>query len=82
MSDAELTPEQKQAMITSAGISAGQGTAAATGAADRAIAAAGGNPLAAATYRARAALTAFFGCHAAGPNRLQTSGGALFPGIL
>jgi hypothetical protein len=57
VSQIELTPEQKQAMITNAGISAGQNTAASTGAADRAAAAAGGNPLALATYRARAAQT-------------------------
>lgn len=53
----ELSPEQKQAIITGAGTSAGTGTAAQVGAADRATAASGGNPLAMAAYRARAADT-------------------------
>jgi hypothetical protein len=54
-SQIEMTPEQKQQMVTSAGISAGTNTAAATDAAQRATAAAGGNPAALAAYRARAA---------------------------
>lgn len=54
-SQIELTPEQKQAIVTNAGISAGQGNAAAVGGAERATAAAGGNPEALSTYRARAA---------------------------
>lgn len=52
-----LSPEEKQNLITSAGISAGTGTAASVAAADRAAAASGGNPMALATYRARAAQT-------------------------
>ena len=53
----QLSPEDKQNIITGAGTSAGAGTAAQIGAADRSAAAAGGNPLAAAAYRARAADT-------------------------
>jgi hypothetical protein len=56
-SQIELTPAQQSAITTSAGISAGAGTAAAVGAADRAYAATGGNPAAMAEYRARAAQT-------------------------
>lgn len=51
----ELSPEDKQNIITGAGISAGVGNAAAVGAAERAAAAGGGNPAALATFRARAA---------------------------
>jgi hypothetical protein len=51
----ELTPEQQQQIVTGAGISAGVQNQAAVGAAERAAAAAGGNPAALATYRARAA---------------------------
>ena len=54
-SQIELTPEQKQNIVTGAGISAGAGNAAAVGAAERAAAATGGNPAALATFRARAA---------------------------
>jgi hypothetical protein len=50
-----LSPAQQQAIVTNAGISAGQGTAAATGAAERATSAAGGSPAAMATNRLRAA---------------------------
>lgn len=50
-----LSPEQKEAIKTNAGISAGVGNAAAVGGAERAAAAAGGNPAALAIYRARAA---------------------------
>lgn len=56
-SQIELSPQDKQNIITGAGISAGAGTASAVGAADRAVAASGGNPAAMATYRARAAQT-------------------------
>ncbi len=56
-SQIELSPQQKQDIVTGAGISAGAGTASAVGAADRATAAAGGNPAAMAAYRARAAQT-------------------------
>lgn len=52
-----LSPQDKQNIITGAGISAGAGTASSVGAAERAAAAAGGNPAALATYRARAAQT-------------------------
>lgn len=55
LSQIQLTPEQQQQMVTGAGISAGVGNAAAVGAAERAANAAGGNPAALATYRARAA---------------------------
>ncbi len=51
------SPEEQQRLVTGAGISAGAGTASAVGAADRAAAAAGGNPAALAAYRARAAQT-------------------------
>ena len=51
------SPQEQQNLITGAGISAGVGNAAAVGAADRAANAAGGNPMALATYRARAAQT-------------------------
>ena len=54
-SQIQLSPEQKQAIITNAGITAGQGNAAAVDGAERAAAAAGGSPAALATYRARAA---------------------------
>lgn len=54
-SQIELTPQQQQDIVTSAGISAGTGNASAVGAAERAAAATGGNPAALATYRARAA---------------------------
>ena len=54
-SQIQLTPAQQQNIVTNAGISAGQGTAAAVGGAERAAAAAGGSPAALATYRARAA---------------------------
>ena len=54
-SQIELTPGQQQDIVTSAGISAGAGNAAAVNAAERAYAASGGNPAALATYRARAA---------------------------
>jgi hypothetical protein len=54
-SQIELSPEQKEAIKTNAGISAGVGNAAAVGGAERAAAATGGNPAAMATYRARAA---------------------------
>ena len=57
LSQIQMTPEQQQQMVTGAGISAGTGTAAAVGAAQRAANAAGGNPAALATYRARAAQT-------------------------
>ena len=50
-----MTPEQQQRLVTGAGISAGVGTAAAVGSAERAAAATGGNPLALAAYRVRAA---------------------------
>jgi hypothetical protein len=50
-----MTPEQQQQMVTGAGISAGTNTAASVGAAERAAAASGGNPMAVAAYRARAA---------------------------
>jgi len=50
-----LSPQEKQNMVTGAGISSGVGTAASVAAAERAAAAAGGNPMALATYRARAA---------------------------
>jgi hypothetical protein len=56
-SQIQLSPEDKQNIISGAGISAGTNTAAQVGAADRATAAAGGNPLAMAAYRARAADT-------------------------
>jgi hypothetical protein len=56
-SQIQLTPEQQQNIVTGAGISAGAGTASAVGGAERAAAAAGGNPAALATYRARAAQT-------------------------
>ena len=52
-----LSDQDKQNIVTGAGISAGAGTASAVGAAERAAAAAGGNPAALATYRARAAQT-------------------------
>jgi hypothetical protein len=55
LSQIRMTPEQQQQMVTSAGISAGTQTAAATDAAQRAANASGGNPLALAAYRARAA---------------------------
>ncbi len=51
----QLTPEAQQQMVTSAGISAGAGNAAAQGAAQRSFAATGGNPAAEAAYKARAA---------------------------
>ena len=54
-SQIEMTPQQQQNMITSAGISAGTNTQAASDAAQRAANAAGGNPAAVAAYRARAA---------------------------
>lgn len=57
VSQIELTPGQQQNIVTNAGISAGQSNAAAVGGAERAAAASGGNPLALATYRARAAQT-------------------------
>lgn len=53
----EISPQDKQNIITGAGISAGGATASAVGAAERAAAASGGNPSALATYRARAAQT-------------------------
>lgn len=53
----ELSPQDKQNIITGAGISAGGATASGVGAAERAAAASGGNPAALATYRARAAQT-------------------------
>lgn len=53
----QMTPEEQQRIVTGAGISAGTGTQAAVGAAQRAANAAGGNPLALAAYRARAAKT-------------------------
>lgn len=56
-SQIELSPQQRQDIVTGAGISSGVGTASAVGAADRAAAASGGNPAAMATYRARAAQT-------------------------
>lgn len=56
-SQIELSPQDKQNIITGAGISAGANTASGVGAADRAAAAAGGNPAAVAAYRARAAQT-------------------------
>lgn len=55
LSQIRMTPQQQQDIVTGAGISAGLSNAAATGAASRAAAAAGGNPMALATYRARAA---------------------------
>jgi|SRR5581483_8360274 len=55
LSQIQMTPEQQQQIVTGAGISAGTGTAASVGAAQRAAAAAGGNPAAMAAYRARAA---------------------------
>lgn len=55
LSQIRMSPEQQQDMVTSAGISAGLRNSAAVGAAQRASAASGGNPLALATYRARAA---------------------------
>lgn len=54
-SQIEMTPQQQQNMITSAGISAGTNTQAASDAAQRSANAAGGNPAAVAAYRARAA---------------------------
>jgi hypothetical protein len=54
-SQIELTPGQQQDIVSSAGNSAGVGTAAGVGAAERAYAATGGNPAAEATFRARAA---------------------------
>lgn len=54
-SQIELSPEDKQNIISGAGITAGAGTASAVGAAERAAAAGGGNPMALATYRLRAA---------------------------
>lgn len=56
-SQIELSPQDKQNIITGAGISSGVNTAASVGAAERAANAAGGNPEALATYRARAAQT-------------------------
>lgn len=53
----QLSDQDKQNIVTGAGISAGAGTASAVGAAERAAAATGGNPAALATYRARAAQT-------------------------
>lgn len=53
----KMTPEEQQRIVTGAGISAGTGTQAAVGAAQRAANQAGGNPLALAAYRARAAKT-------------------------
>lgn len=53
----QMTPEEQQRIVTGAGISAGTGTQAAVGGAQRAANAAGGNPLALAAYRARAAKT-------------------------
>ena len=55
LSQIRMTPEQQQQMVTGAGISAGTNTAASVGAAQRAANAAGGNPMALAAYRARAA---------------------------
>lgn len=57
VSQIELSPEDKQNIVTQAGITAGQGTAATVGAAERAAAAAGGSPAALATFRARASQT-------------------------
>lgn len=51
----QLSGQEKQNLITGAGISAGAGNAATVGAAERAAAAAGGSPAALATFRARAA---------------------------
>lgn len=56
-SQIELSPQQRQDIVTGAGISSGVGTASAVGAAERAAAASGGNPAALATYRQRAAQT-------------------------
>lgn len=56
-SQIEYSPQDAQNLVNSAGISAGQQTAASVDAADRAAAAAGGSPAALATYRARAAQT-------------------------
>lgn len=56
-SQIELSPQDKQNIITGAGITAGGQTASAVGAAERATAASGGNPAALAAYRARAAQT-------------------------
>lgn len=54
-SQIELSPQDEQNIVNGAGISAGVNTAASVGAAQRATAAAGGNPEALMAYRARAA---------------------------
>ena len=55
VSQIQMTPQQQADMVSSAGISAGTATQAGADAAQRAAAAAGGNPAAVAAYRARAA---------------------------
>jgi hypothetical protein len=87
LSQIRMTPQQQQDMVTQAGVTAGLRNSAAVGAAQRASAAAGGNPQALATYRARAAMQgaadagdAMTGARVAASNaaagRAQTAGNA------